>query len=688
MGNAKVTFNSNTLIDLTDATATADHILSGQTAYGATGDKLTGTIDTKTQSNLTVSGDTVTVPAGYYASSASKSVASGTAGTPTATKGTVSNHSISVTPSVTNTTGYITGSTKTGTAVTVSASELVSGSQTIEENDTYDVTNLASVVVNVEGEPGEARIVDTPDTAGGTIRSITTGEETSLTTKTVTPSDETQIVTGGNYVCKSNIVSTPAAHTQSGAISWVANTGRFTPSTKLTLNAQYVVLGRINVIDSNNDILEYYDINTIITWSTENIYLVENNTDGYYRSMTIRHLSTTYDIEYNYQYEKNATYGFRAELSFYEKTEYDGLSQVTVNPVPDTYYSSDFMKNMIQRDSSFTTFNFPDGITSIGNYAFANCQYLTLTSLPSGITSIGDYAFYYCTKIALTSLPSGLNFINPYAFYNCRKLALTSLPSGITTINNYEFYNCLDLALTSLPSGITSIGQYAFFSCTNLALTSLPSGLTTINSNAFYGCTNLALTSLPSGLTTIGGSAFRFCTSLAITSLPSGVTSIQSNTFQCCTGLTTISCTGAIITLGSQAFLGDSSNHMQLTSARFPNMALTSNIGTVFGNLTADYACQELEICDIGTTTGIAGNAFANCYKLQTLILRRTSVCTLSATSAFTNTPLSGYNGLTATVYVPNSLISSYQTASNWSTLYNAGNVTFSAIEGSQYELS
>lgn len=76
---------------------------------------------------------------------------SGTAGTPTATKGTVSNHSISVTPSVTNTTGYITGSTKTGTAVTVSASELVSGSETKTENGTYDVTNLASLIVNVAG---------------------------------------------------------------------------------------------------------------------------------------------------------------------------------------------------------------------------------------------------------------------------------------------------------------------------------------------------------------------------------------------------------------------------------------------------------------------------------------------------------------------------------------------------------
>ena len=84
---------------------------------------------------------------------------SGTAGTPVATKGTVSNNSISVTPSVTNTTGYITGGTKTGTAVTVSASELVSGTKTISSNGTnIDVTNYASVDVSVSGGGGSATI--------------------------------------------------------------------------------------------------------------------------------------------------------------------------------------------------------------------------------------------------------------------------------------------------------------------------------------------------------------------------------------------------------------------------------------------------------------------------------------------------------------------------------------------------
>ena len=124
-------------------------------------------------SNLIASGATVTVPAGYYSSQATKTIDSGTEGTPTATKGTVSNHSISVTPSVTNTAGYISGSTKTGTAVTVTASELASGNKEITSNGTgIDVVGYSTVSVNVSGASAIG-ITDTADAAGGIIRTIT-----------------------------------------------------------------------------------------------------------------------------------------------------------------------------------------------------------------------------------------------------------------------------------------------------------------------------------------------------------------------------------------------------------------------------------------------------------------------------------------------------------------------------------
>ena len=136
--------------------------------------RIFGAIPTGTTITPTTSAQTVG-NAGYMLEGAITVAAmpSGTAGTPTATKGTVSNHSVSVTPSVTNTTGYITGSTKTGTAVTVTASELASGNKEITENGTnIDVVGYSTVSVNVSGGGGMsvATATATPSTASASIQ--------------------------------------------------------------------------------------------------------------------------------------------------------------------------------------------------------------------------------------------------------------------------------------------------------------------------------------------------------------------------------------------------------------------------------------------------------------------------------------------------------------------------------------
>lgn len=160
------------------ADATASDLLSGKIAYGQNG-RITGSATARTSSDLSVSGNTVTAPAGFYSSSASASVANGTAGTPTATKGTVSNHAITVTPSVTNTTGYISGGTISGTGVSVAASELVSGTLSITENGSgIDVTNYAAVDVSISG--GGVIVTETQDEHGGTIVNITSGTTVTL----------------------------------------------------------------------------------------------------------------------------------------------------------------------------------------------------------------------------------------------------------------------------------------------------------------------------------------------------------------------------------------------------------------------------------------------------------------------------------------------------------------------------
>ena len=96
-------------------------------------------------------------------------------------------------------------------------------------------------------------------------------------------------------------------------------------------------------------------------------------------------------------------------------------------------------------------------------------------------------------------------------------------------------------------------------------------------------------------------------------------------------------------------------------------------------------SCSALELFDMYGAT-IGSSAFRNCSNLKTLIIRRTDkTVSLTATSCFSSTPFAS-NGSGGTVYVPSALIGAYQTASNWSALYEGGKCAFVAIEGSQYE--
>lgn len=150
--NAIATGTSVTPTESSQIIGGADVMMEGAVTVNAIPSNYVGSgVTQRDSTDLSASGPTVTAPAGYYASAASKAVASGTEGTPTATKGAVSSHSVTVTPSVTNVAGYISGGTHTGTGVTVSASELVSGSQTVTQNGTVDCTNLAEIVVDVSG---------------------------------------------------------------------------------------------------------------------------------------------------------------------------------------------------------------------------------------------------------------------------------------------------------------------------------------------------------------------------------------------------------------------------------------------------------------------------------------------------------------------------------------------------------
>ncbi|MCM1531621.1 MAG: leucine-rich repeat protein [Bacteroides sp.] len=204
------------------------------------------------------------------------------------------------------------------------------------------------------------------------------------------------------------------------------------------------------------------------------------------------------------------------------------------------------------------------GVTNIGNYAFAECSYLTgSVTFPEGLTSIGNYAFCNCSGLGSLNFSEGLASIEEYAFSWCSGLtgALT-FPNGLVSIGEYAFSNCTALTgPVTFPEGLTSIEHAAFYQCINLTgpLSSFPKSLKTLGEFAFSHCRNLTGSlnfSNCSELKTIGRSAFEDCSSLTgSVTFPEGLTSIEDNAFTSCSSLTgTLIFPASLKSIGEQAF--------------------------------------------------------------------------------------------------------------------------------------
>ena len=112
-------------------------------------------------------------------------------------------------------------------------------------------------------------------------------------------------------------------------------------------------------------------------------------------------------------------------------------------------------------------------------------------TLPEGITSIGQWAFYKCVNLKSVTIPDSVTNINSWAFYNCSSLESLTIPDSVKVIGNETFYNCKSLTSIRIPDGVTIIGNYTFSGCTNLTSITIPSSVTSIEKYAFWGCNNL-----------------------------------------------------------------------------------------------------------------------------------------------------------------------------------------------------
>ena len=107
----------------------------------------------------------------------------------------------------------------------------------------------------------------------------------------------------------------------------------------------------------------------------------------------------------------------------------------------------------------------PDGLTSIGNYAFYTCRSLTSITIPNSVTSIGERAFCFCSGLTSITIPNSVTSIGYYAFDDCKSLTSITIPNSVTSIGSRAFAWCSSLTSVTLGKNLTSIGDDAFSYC-------------------------------------------------------------------------------------------------------------------------------------------------------------------------------------------------------------------------------
>ncbi len=154
------------------------------------------------------------------------------------------------------------------------------------------------------------------------------------------------------------------------------------------------------------------------------------------------------------------------------------------------------------------------GVTGIGDYAFAGCESLINMSLSDGLSRIGAEAFRGC-RITTLSLPESVTEIGSAAFFYCINLTELAIPLGVTSINSYMFSDCWNLRDVTIPDSVTSIHALAFCACSSLSSVTIPEGVVSIEYAAFRSCRNLSEIIIPQSVTRISDQAFGYCESLS-----------------------------------------------------------------------------------------------------------------------------------------------------------------------------
>lgn len=268
---------------------------------------------------------------------------------------------------------------------------------------------------------------------------------------------------------------------------------------------------------------------------------------------------------------------------------------------------------------------FDEGITAIGNYAFAEDAALEYVELPSTLLSIGQYAFSNAS-ITNLNLPESLTNINAYAFSGAA-LTQIELPDTLESIGDYAFQHCTGLTEIVIPNHLgQEIGAGAFYGCTGLRKVTVPADyMIAATDSCFAACYNVTEIRFTPGETgvlpnrNVNGvrySYYRYNSleyicreNLKKVTLDEGIVSIGYYAFSDDGVLESVQLPSTLTTIGQYAF-----SNAGITKLTLPVMLTNINAYAFSG-----AALTQIELPD--TLESIGDYAFQHCTGLTEIVI-------------------------------------------------------------------
>ena len=370
--------------------------------------------------------------------------------------------------------------------------------------------------------------------------------------------------------------------------------------------------------------------------------------------------------------------------------------------------------NYVLQNWNGTTVDFGNSaIETIGSYAFKDCTNLTNCNIPQSVKTINDRAFQGCTGLEFDTLNlPNLTSIGSYALdgVKIRKLVITSLvnlptyntlgakstlqevvlSSKCTTLpasvfSDYTNLNTINLDLIttfnssclkntgltgtlSIPSATGTLGNLAFHDTkiTNIAnlgsVTQLGSTTYQQYNGSFQRCTLLETVILPETLTIIGYNSFNECAKLKTINFPESITAIWPSAFNDCNNLEIES-----LSLPNLTSLGDAVFRNCYKLKRVTNLGSITNILAPRNGTGVFYNCTNLKVVVLPATLETLGSQYSpfnGCTALEDVVCYATIPPAVACSTIFPKNKLKG-------IYVPDSSIDAYKSATNWSNYYD-----------------